>query len=82
MNTIFLQASIAGEFSPITRDVTCKKKSICKTDLFHQNKLDQNLFPQIFSHVFEKYHSWVVLGALSEALKVPLLRAMTIQSVF
>ena len=33
---------MAGEFSPI------------KIDLFHQNKLDQQLFLQIFSQVFEK----------------------------
>ena len=31
-----------------------KKRNICKIDLFHKKKLDQQLFLQIFSQVFEK----------------------------
>ena len=55
VNIIFLQPCMAGEFSPITKEVASRKK-ICKSDLFYQNKRDHQLFLQIFSHVFEKQH--------------------------
>ena len=53
---------------------------MCKTDLFYQNKHDHQLFLQIFSHVFEKYHKILSFESSFGALKVALLRAMSIQS--
>ena len=56
---------------------------MCKTDLFYQNKHDYQLF-SIFLVMFLRKHKIrsfeCTFGALSEALKVALLRAMAIQS--
>ena len=54
INAIFRQLCMAGEFSPIKKVYEGRKENICKIDLFHQNKLDHQLFLQIFSQVFEK----------------------------
>ena len=56
INTIFLQPCIAWEFPSITKEVTSRKRNMCKTDLFYQNKQHHQLFLEIFSQVFEKQH--------------------------
>ena len=45
---------MAGEFSPITKEVVSREKDISKTDLVYQKKHNHQLFLQIFSQVFEK----------------------------
>ena len=75
------------EFSPITKNVACRKNKIC-AKLIYSTKT--NLIISFFSKVLVnflrnsiKYEVLrVILGALSAALKVTLLRAMTIQSAF
>ena len=75
---------MAGEFSPIAKDVACKI-NICKIDLFH---IKANLITNYFSKFLVKFLrksikyivSRLVLGALSGVLKVAHLRVMTIQA--
>ena len=61
-------------------------KNICKVDIFYQKEHGYQLFLQIFSQVFEKYHKIrsfeSCFGALLGALNIALLRAITIQSAF
>ena len=50
----FSPVIMTREFSSVAKDVVCKKRNIYEIDLFHHNKLDHQLFLQIFSQVFEK----------------------------
>ena len=74
---------MAEEFFTITKDEHVKKENICKIDLFHQHKLDHQLFLHFLATFLKKYVvSRVVSGALLGAIKVALLRAMTVQGAF
>ena len=53
---------------------------MCKTDLFYQNKHNYQLFFLFLVMFLRNSIKYVVSSALSEALKVALLRAMAIQS--
>ena len=63
-----------------------EKRNICKINLLHQNKVDHQLFLQILVTLLRNSKKYVVSrvvpGAHSGALKVALLRSMTIQSAF
>ena len=77
---------MAGEFLPTTKEVASRKKKICKTNLFYQNKHDHQLFLQILvkflRNSIKDVVSRGVSGALSGALKIARLRPVTIQSTF
>ena len=82
----FSSAIMAREFSLITKDVADKKKIFVKFIY----SIKTNLITSFFSKYLVKFLrnsikyvvSRVVLGTFSGALKVALLRAMTIQSAF
>ena len=63
-----------------------EKEDVCKTDLFYQNKHDQQLFSKFLVRFFRNSIKYVVSravsGVLSGALKIALLRVMAIQSAF
>ena len=85
INTIFLQPCMAGEFPPITKEVAWKK--ICAEIIY---SIKRNTIISFFSKFLVTFLrntiKCIVLralsGALSGALKVVFLRAVTIQGAF
>ena len=83
----FFPAMHVWDFSPITKDIVCRKKEIFVKLIY---SIKTNLVTSFYSKFLVKFWrnsakyvvSRVVLGALSGALKVALLTAMTIQSAF
>ena len=78
---------MAGEFLPIRKEVASRKKEIC-VKLIYSIKTNTSI--SFFSKFLVKFLrnsikyvvSRAVLGALSDALKVALLRTMVIKSAF
>ena len=63
-------------------DVACKEKNMCKIDLFYQNKDEHQLFFRFFANFLRNSIKYLVSSAVLGAIKIALLRAMTIQSAF
>ena len=77
---------MAGEFSPITKDVACRKKIFVELIYFIKANLTTSFFLK-FSGRFLKNNikyvvSRVVSGTLSGALKTATMEDMTIQNAF
>ena len=78
---------MAGGFPPITKESASRKNKICVKRIY---SIKTNTIISFFSKFLVKFLgnsikyvvSRAVLGALSVALKVALLRGMAIQSVF
>ena len=78
---------MAEEFPPITKEAASRKKKICVKLTY---SIKRNTIISFFSKFLVKFLrnsikyvvSRAVLGALSDALKVALLRAMVIKSAF
>ena len=83
INTIFRQPCMAVEFLPLRKEVASRKKEIC-VKLIYSTKT--NTIISFFSKFLVKFLrnsiKYVVLRAVSSALKVSLLKAMVIQSAF
>ena len=83
INTIFRQPCMAGEFLPITKEVASRKKKMCVKLIY---SIKTNTIISFFSKFLVKFLrnsiKYVVLRAVSSALKVSLLKAMVIQSAF
>ena len=63
-------------------DVACKEKNMCKIDLFYQNKDEHQLFFRFFANFLRNSIKYLVWSAVLGAIKIALLRALTIQSAF
>ena len=78
---------MAGEFLPIAKEVTSRKKKMC-VKLIYSIKTSTiiSFFSKFLVKFLRNSIKYValraVLGALSGALKVALLRAMAIQNAF
>ena len=74
---------MAGEFLPITKEVASTKKKVCVKLIY---SIKTNTIISFFSKFLVKFLrnsiKYVVLRAVSSALKVSLLKAMVIQSAF
>ena len=74
---------MAGEFLPITKEVASRKKKMCVKLIY---SIKTNTIISFFSKFLVKFLrnsiKYVVLRAVSSALKVSLLKAMVIQSAF
>ena len=74
---------MAGEFLPIRKEVASRKKEMCVKLIY---SIKTNTIISFFSKFLVKFLrnsiKYVVLRAVSSALKVSLLKAMVIQSAF